>query len=99
MNTNTNGLEMIEIPLQKLLAWPGNVRITGAEEGLDELAASIAAVGLLHNLVVKKEARGQFSVIAGRRRLLALGKLAAAGTLRPTHAVPCRVVTHESDAT
>ena len=99
MNTNTIELETTDIPLQKLLAWPGNVRRTGAEEGIDELAASIAAMGLLHNLVVKKEARGRFSVIAGRRRLLALGKLAEAGAIRPTHAVPCCVVPRESDAT
>src|SRR3954447_14305050 len=96
---NTNGWEITEVPLQKLLAGPGNVRKTGAEEGVDELAASIAAVGLLHNLVVKKEARGRFSVIAGGRRLQALSHLAEAGTIPRSFAVPCRVVTSQADLT
>jgi len=50
-------------------------------------------------LVVKKEARGRFSVIAGKRRLKALAQLAKAGTIRPNHPVPCRVVTSEADLT
>ena len=96
---NTNGWEITEVPLQKLLAGPGNVRKTGAEEGVDELAASIAAVGLLHNLVVKKEARGRFSVIAGGRRLQALAQLAEAGIIPRSFPVPCRVITSQADLT
>jgi ParB family chromosome partitioning protein len=61
------------IPLDKLTAWPGNVRRTGADTGLAELSASIAAHGLLQSLVVRRDRRGKYAVIAGRRRLLALG--------------------------
>ena len=43
---------MKEIPLTKLSVWEGNVRKTGIEAGLDELAASIAAHGLLNPLTV-----------------------------------------------
>jgi len=32
-----------DIPLNKLIAWDGNVRKTAAENGIDELAASIGA--------------------------------------------------------
>jgi ParB family chromosome partitioning protein len=99
MNTHSSTFEMTEIPLQKLLAWTGNVRMTGTGEGIGELAASIASVGLLHNLVVKKEARGKFSVIAGGRRLQALSHLAEAGTIPHSFAVPCRVVTSQADLT
>ena len=35
------------IPLNKLVPWDGNVRKTGASEGLGELQAAIAAQGLL----------------------------------------------------
>ena len=59
------------IPLNKLAAWSGNVRKTGADTGLAELAASIAAHGLLQSLVVRKDKKGKFAVVAGRRRLRA----------------------------
>ena len=50
---------MTTIPLNKLTAGKANVRKTGAGEGIDELAASIAAHGLLQSLVVRKAARGR----------------------------------------
>jgi len=64
---------MTTIALNKLTSWSGNVRKTGASEGIDELASSIAAHGLLQSLVVRKATRGKFAVVAGQRRLLALG--------------------------
>ena len=62
---NLTKLETVEIPLNKLTLWDDNVRTNGAEEGLDELIASITSVGLLRSLVVQKATRGQYSVIAG----------------------------------
>ena len=60
------------IPLNKLAAWDGNVRKTaGADTALAELAASIAAHGLLQSLVVRKGKKGKFAVVAGGRRLAA----------------------------
>ena len=43
---------MTTIPLNKLTSWPDNVRKTGVNDGIEELAASIAAHGLLQSLVV-----------------------------------------------
>ena len=63
------------IPLSKLVPWSGNVRKTRASDGVAELAASIAAHGLLQSLVVRKAARGKYAVVAGRRRYLALAQL------------------------
>jgi ParB/Sulfiredoxin domain len=37
----------------RLALWKGNVRKTGANEGIAELAASIASHGLLQSLVVR----------------------------------------------
>jgi ParB family chromosome partitioning protein len=96
MNT-TDSLETLEIPLNKLLAWNDNVRTTAMDDGTGELAASIAAVGLLQGLVVIKQPRGKYAVIAGRRRLLALSQLAADGALKQTWPVPCRVAPKEAD--
>ena len=73
---NLTKLETVEIPLNKLTLWDDNVRTSGAEEGLDELIASICSVGLLQSLVVKKASRGTFIIGAGKRRFLALSQMA-----------------------
>jgi ParB-like chromosome segregation protein Spo0J len=81
MSTNTHEFETTDIPLNKILAWNENVRTASADQGIDELAASIVSVGLLQSLVVNRAPRGKFSVIAGRRRLLALSQLVNAGSV------------------
>jgi ParB family transcriptional regulator, chromosome partitioning protein len=53
------------VPLNKLVAWQGNVRKTSQGKSLDELAASIAAHGLLQSLVVRKDKRDRYAVVAG----------------------------------
>lgn len=81
------------IPLNKLVAWDGNVRKTeGADTALAELAASIAGHGLLQSLVVRKDKRGKYAVVAGRRRLLALTLLAEEGRIDFGMEIPCRVI-------
>lgn len=87
------------IPLNKLLAWEGNVRKTDSDKGIDELAASITAHGLLQSLVVRKDKRGKYAVVAGRRRLLALKSLADAGTIETDMDIPCHVLDDGADAT
>ena len=64
------------IPLTALVPSPANVRKTGVKIGIDELAASIAAHGLLQNLQVRPSKDGKYQVIAGGRRLAALKLLA-----------------------
>ena len=55
-----------------------NVRKRGREVGLEELAASIAANGLLQNLVVTPlKKAGTFTVKAGGRRLRAIRRVTA----------------------
>ncbi len=87
------------IPLNKLVAWDGNVRKTNPDQNLDELKASITAHGLLQSLVVRKTSRGKFSVIAGRRRYLALSSLAGSGVIDADTPIPCHVVSGSADAT
>jgi ParB family chromosome partitioning protein len=99
MNTNSQQLETIDIPLSKLLIWEGNVRIQTSETGIKELAASIASVGLLQSIVVQKAPKGKYSVIAGRRRLLALSLLMDDGKLSGRFPVPCRLAATDSDLT
>jgi ParB family chromosome partitioning protein len=87
------------IPLHKLIAWEGNVRQTEPDKAIDELAASISAHGLLQSLVVRKDKRGKYAVVAGRRRLLALQSLADAGTIESDRPIPCHVIDSDMDAT
>ena len=86
------------IPLDKLTLAEGNVRRTTAETGLDELAASIAAHGLIQNLSVRElkgedgAPTGRYEVVAGGRRYRALQRLAQAKRIKKSHPVPCAVV-------
>lgn len=90
--------DIINIPLNQLTAWKGNVRKTQNKGFIDELAASIKAHGLQQNLIVSKDGK-KFAVIAGGQRLKALQQLAKTGDLEAAHPVPCKVTAGESDAT
>ena len=86
------------IPLHRLERSPANVRRTEAgKTAFAELKASIAAHGLLKNLVARSIGPGQddgehFAVIAGARRLAALNDLAREGAIASDFPVPCRVI-------
>ena len=86
------------IPLDRLELSSANVRKTRAGKiALAELKASIAAHGLLENLVVRTsdaDADGgeRYAVIAGGRRLTAMADLARDGVLAHDYPVPCRMV-------
>ena len=62
------------------------MRKTDADEGIEELTASIAALGVLQSLVVRKTNRGKYAIIAGRRRYRALPLLAEARNHRTRRA-------------
>ena len=66
----TNPTEIVQIPLNKLTKSDHNVRKTG-DKSVAELAASIQAHGLLHNLVVTETKNEKYKVIAGARRFAA----------------------------
>lgn len=87
-----------DIPLSKLGPSAANVRRTNREAQIEELAASIAAHGLLQNLTVRPVLdseggeTGKFEVVAGGRRLAALKLLAKRKALAKNVAIPCRVL-------
>ena len=86
-----------EIPLSCLALAPENVRKTPANEFAEaELKASIAAHGLLENLIARaddpaEDGAERYAVVAGGRRLAALKTLAEDGTLDADHPVPCKI--------
>src|SRR3546814_2188915 len=79
------------IPLAKLVQSPLNVRRHGDPAADSELKASIAAHGLLQNLIVRPAARGKFEVEAGERRQCALLALADEKVLPKGYGVTCLV--------
>ena len=99
MNHIAPGAEPLirEIPISRLALAPENVRKTPAAEFAEaELKASIAALGLLENLIVRTEEAGEdgaerYAVVAGGRRLKAMRALVEDGALDPDHPVPCQI--------
>ncbi|MBJ9662202.1 ParB N-terminal domain-containing protein [Burkholderia gladioli] len=76
-----------------------NVRTT-PRQSIPELAASIARVGLLQNLIVILSADGeQYEVVAGDRRLTALKLLAKKKRIAADYEVPCLLVADASART
>jgi len=90
-----------EISLAKLIPSPVNTRRTGAGAGIEALAASIRAHGLLQSLVVRPKLDGggqptdRYEVVAGGRRLAALKLLAKQKRITKGTAIPCRVLDGE----
>jgi ParB family chromosome partitioning protein len=97
MNAKNTLVTIRDIPLSKLVPSPINVRRTDRQSGIEALAASIAAHGLLQNLTVQPAAdgkgnkSGKFEVLAGGRRLAALQLLAKQKRLAKDAPIPCRV--------
>jgi ParB/RepB/Spo0J family partition protein len=81
--------EILQIPLGLLDPSPHNARQN--YPNLDELAATILEIGLLQNLVVKKDG-DRFIVEAGNRRLRAMLRLVEQKHWTLDNPVPCRVV-------
>ena len=94
----TNTITTTDISLAKLTSSPANVRRTGAGAGIEALAASIQAHGLLQSLVVRPkpgsggQATNRYEVVAGARRLAALKLLAKGKRIAKGTAIPCRVL-------
>uniref|UniRef100_UPI002628C3AB ParB/RepB/Spo0J family partition protein n=1 Tax=Novosphingobium sp. TaxID=1874826 RepID=UPI002628C3AB len=86
------------IPLNKLVQSPRNVRRHGDQVADAELKASIAAHGLLQNLIVRPAARGRFEVEAGERRRRAMLALADDKILARDHEVTCLVLEDSAEA-
>ena len=97
----TTTFTVTEIALNKLDIAEANVRRTGRGNGIEELAASIAAHGLLQSLVVRPkldgsgEPVGRYEVVAGGRRFTALKLLAKRRAFGKAVPVPRRVLDGE----
>ncbi len=98
MTTQSISAQFRFIPAKDLQVSPLNVRKTGTEVGIEQLAQLILAEGVLQNLNVhalKDDDRAPFGVVAGGRRLRALQQLIRAKKLKADHPVPCMIVTRD----
>ena len=101
MTTTVTNIITTEISLAKLVPSPANARRIGAGAGIEALAASIQAHGLLQSLVVRPKLDGsgepteRYEVVAGGRRLAALKLLAKQKRVAKGAPIPCRVLNSE----
>lgn len=86
------------IPLNKLVHSPRNVRRHANPAADAQLKASIAAHGLLQNLIVRPAAKGRFEVEAGERRRRAMLALVDDKILPRGHEVTCLVLENDDTA-
>ena len=91
------GPRIREIPLSRLSLAPENVRKTPPDASADTaLKASIAAIDVLENLVVRPDEPDEngaerYAVVAGGRRLKALQALVEDKVFDADHPVPCQM--------
>ena len=64
---SSKAIEVVRVPLAKVIPNPYQPRKTFDEDGLQDLAASIAQYGVLQPLLVRKHGNG-YEIIAGERR-------------------------------
>ena len=92
-----------EIPLSRLALAPENVRKTPPDPEADvSLKASIAAIDLMENLVVRpdepdEDGAERYAVVAGGRRLKAMQALVEDKVFDADHPVPCQVRCGDAD--
>jgi ParB family chromosome partitioning protein len=65
---NGPGAELIDIPISALEPNPHQPRVHFDEETLTDLAASIAELGVLQPVLVRRVGEGRYQLIAGERR-------------------------------
>src|SRR5215468_4692782 len=66
-----SGNEIQQLPIDTILDNPNQTRMSFDKEHLEELAASIAAQGVLQPIVVRPKGEGNYVLIMGERRLRA----------------------------
>ena len=86
------GERVLYLPLEQVKPNPDQPRATFDKAGLQELAASIQAHGILQPLTVRREKDGSYTLIAGERRLRA-AKLAG---LKEVPCLPVGLVRRDS---
>ena len=88
----TRGFTLVDVPLEKLI--PSAANLYGIRE-VEELAANIESMGLMHNLLVRRKGEG-YEIISGERRYRACKLLFDGGNMAFA-TIPCKVEEEGSD--
>ncbi|WP_159097936.1 ParB/RepB/Spo0J family partition protein [Aminobacter sp. MSH1] len=80
------------IPFSQLVRTDHNARRTNKSANIEALAASIAGMGVLQNLVVSQADDGTYPVHAGDRRYQAIAFLIEQGKRPADFKVPCKII-------
>lgn len=92
--TPTPAATQVHVPLQDLALAPENIRFkTPADEGVPQLAETIAAANVVIPLAIRPGRKGEkpFMVLDGRRRLFALQLLLETGRVEASFLVKCEL--------
>lgn len=92
--TTTPAATQVHVPLQDLALAPENIRFkTPADEGVPQLAETIAAANVVIPLAIRPGRKGEkpYMVLDGRRRLFALLLLLESGRLEASFPVKCEL--------
>lgn len=95
--THKDNIQTVAAPLNTLELSSLNPRQNPDEKGIEALALSIKAVGLLQNIIGIKTT-DTISIVAGGRRLRALQMLAEQGDIEKNTTVLVRLATNEDQA-
>ena len=88
----SDGGAIAQIPFGQLVEWPHNPRKSRAPAAVPDMADSIAANGMLHNLVVRELTAETYQVLIGETRRRAFAFLVDQNMRVAADPIPCRVV-------
>lgn len=89
-----SGFAIQQIPIEKIM--PSQSNKYGIRD-IEEMAANIETMGLLHNLVVRESGNGLYELVSGERRYRGM-KLLFNGGNTDYATVPCKVESGKSEA-
>ena len=81
-----DGAYFEEVPIDAIAPNPRQPRLTFDEDALEGLAASIAEVGLLQPVVVRKLGPGRYKLVMGERRMAGIASEPGSTASRPSSA-------------
>lgn len=91
---DTGRQQIVYLPFEKIKPDPANFYST---DGVEDLAGSIEMIGLQQPLYVRPGAEGEYVIISGHRRHMAIGRIIEGGSQQFAEGVPC-IIDNSNDS-